>query len=48
MENTNVSNEEKFTGLQITLKPSIRVYHTPNAGRDYYTLTYYDEEGRDD
>jgi hypothetical protein len=46
MENTNVSNEQKFTKLEITPKPSVRVYHTPNAGRDYYTLSYYDEEGR--
>ncbi|MCX8154836.1 MAG: hypothetical protein N3J91_00040 [Verrucomicrobiae bacterium] len=46
MENTNVSNEEKFTKLEITPKPSVRVYHTPNSGRDYYTVSYYDEEGR--
>jgi hypothetical protein len=25
----------KFTKLKITSKPSVRVYRTPNAGRDY-------------
>jgi len=40
------SKEKKFTKLELKPRQSIRVHYTPNRGRDYHTVSYYDEFGQ--
>ena len=46
MSETGSSNDKKFTAIEIKPKCSIRIFRTPNAGRVYFTVSYYDEDGR--
>ena len=46
MSDTISCESRKFTPLELKPKWSIRVCHTPNKGRDYYTVSYYDEFGK--
>jgi hypothetical protein len=40
------SKEKKFTSLELKPRRLIRVHYTPNKGRDYHTLSFYDEYGK--
>lgn len=44
MEKTTGNDTKKFTALELKPKWSIRVNYTPNKGRDYFTVSYYDED----
>ncbi|MFO1501319.1 MAG: recombinase family protein [Verrucomicrobiota bacterium] len=46
MEAAENGDAKSFTPIEIKPKTSIRIHHTPNAGRDYFTLSYYDEDGK--
>lgn len=40
------NGEKKYTRLDLKPKWSVRVHFTPNRGRDYFTVSYYDEYGK--
>jgi hypothetical protein len=46
MREAESSNGKTFTPIEIKPKCSIKIYRTPNAAREYFTVSYYDEEGK--
>jgi excisionase family DNA binding protein len=46
MEAVENGNGKTFTPIEIKPKTSIRIHHTPNSGREYFTVSYYDEDGK--
>jgi hypothetical protein len=44
MSEMNGSKSKKFTALELKPKWSVKVNYTPNKGRDYFTVSYYDED----
>jgi len=43
MSQNNGSNGKTFTAVELTPRWSVKINHTPNQGRDYFTLSYCDE-----
>jgi hypothetical protein len=47
MSETSSDNSKKFAAVVLEpRKRLIRLHHTPNKGREYHTVSYYDEFGR--
>jgi hypothetical protein len=43
MSQSNGNNGQKFTAQELRPKWSVKINHTPNQGREYFTVSYYDE-----
>src|SRR2546428_252442 len=45
MAKTNGS-AKRFEAIELRPRWSVKINHTPNKGRDYFTVSYYDENGK--
>ncbi len=43
MSQANCNGGKKFTAQELKPKWSVKINHTPNKGREYFTVSYYDE-----